>query len=539
MRKWLLAGSMVALVLVGLFCLLLPGEKGIECQVISEKKAQSIEQRLSPASDFAPFHLLFAGEKLAYDSAGKTFFLPLSMQDSMWENGQITADDGVSVFFTEDFTKRDKCSLIKDNYAIPFYAVRGQSYEICYLKLTGLPMLSFAGTDLVTESGEVLYELALYDTGGKTDWVTRCLTTSRLRGNTSLSYEKKSLRLNLKKQKKDGSITKENKNLLGLREDDDWILNSLYADDTRLRDKLALDLWQETGAYDNPYGKNFGVTGEYVEVCINDSYAGLYLLTYPVDRKQLGMEAVSAQISSGEEIVERIYKKKYTAAWKQSDFTGPLADPAMPDFRGGFFLKGDTVLGDLTEWEPLARMAACMEADDASFAETLPKITDLGNLVDNWLFFQAIGGFDNENKNVYYVARRKDGDYFGYFVPWDLNISFGAVYADNAYYCEETLREIETPVRFEPGMRAVSLNAGGAAGLAAETWEKWRTDVFSTEHVLDRAQKLHDRLTASGAMAREQQRWPDGNATEDISLLKTFISERLAFVDRYVESFLE
>lgn len=92
---------------------------------------------------------------------------------------------------------------------------------------------------------------------------------------------------------------------MGIRNDDDWILNSLYADNTRLRDKLCMDLWQETGAYDNPYGKNFGMQGEYVEVLINDSYTGLYLLTHPIDRKQLGLSANAGN----DTLPERLYKK--------------------------------------------------------------------------------------------------------------------------------------------------------------------------------------------------------------------------------------
>jgi hypothetical protein len=298
-----------------------------------------------------------------------------------------------------------------------------------------------------------------------------------------------------------------------------------------------MELWQETGAYDNPYGQNFGVEGEYVEVVINHSYAGLYLLTYPVDAKQVGTDSVSSQLAAGETIVERIYKKKYTAVWQESDFTGELQDAAMPDYRGGFFLKGDTVLGSEQEWEPLRRIAACIEADDQTFCDTLPEIADIDNIVDNWLFYQAIGGFDNENKNMYYVARKKDNDYYGYFIPWDLNISFGAVYAENVYYCEETMDEVETLVSFEPGMRAVTLNAGGAAALAEKKWEQWRSSVFATDKVIARAKELQAELIDSGALAREMERWPDGNTSLDLSLLQEFTEKRLDFLDRYFAGF--
>ncbi len=535
MKKWLLALSVAGLLAVGLISSLFPERPGMEIQVVGSARAQKIEQKISGQSEAMELKLTFAGEELAYDSAGKTFFLPLSMESEEWESGSFEATGGVEVLFAEDFTAENKLSLLAQNRAIPFYAVSETGYEKYYLKLTGLPVMAFWGTEHLTENGEILFEMALYETEHSSDWVTRCLTTSTLRGNTSLTYEKKSLRLKLKEQSKDGSFKKENKNLLDIRDDDDWILNSLYADNSRIRDKLAMELWQEVGASENPYGRNFGVTGEYVEVIVNEAYAGLYLLTHPIDRKQLGMDKVSTQIASGKEVVERIYKKKYSSAWLSEYFVGDLPDPNQFDYRGGFYVKGDTVLGNEEEWQPLYDMSKCLEAEDAIFREQIGQIADVPNIVDNWLFFQAIAGFDNENKNIYYISRQKGTESYGYFIPWDMNISFGALYSENEFYCEETMKELETIVAFQPGMRVVDLDAGGAKGLVAEKWSKWRDGAFATDSVYERMDALMAQLTNSGAMAREQERWPNGNADEDMTFMKDFTAKRLAFLDAYVE----
>lgn len=535
MRKWLLALSIAGLFAVTVICSLFPGDAGMDIRVISQEKARKIEQKLSGQSESMGFELMFAGETLACDSAGKTFFLPLSMDSKEWENGSFEGSAGAEILFEENFTKEDKRSLLSQNRAIPFYAVSDKECGKYYLKLTGLPVMAFKGTEHVTENGEILFDMALYDTCHDGDWVTRSLTTSTLRGNTSLSYEKKSLRLKLKEQAEDGSFKKENKNLLGIRDDDDWILNSLYADNSRIRDKLAMDLWQEVGAYQNPYGRNFGVSGEYVEVIINESYAGLYLLTHPVDGKQIGTDRVSVQLQSGKEVVERIYKKKYTAPWLSEYFVGDLQDPNMPDYRGGFYVKGDVVLGNEEEWEPLYRMALCMEAGDDAFKMQIGQLADVPNIVDNWLFFQAIAGFDNENKNVYYVSMQKDGDSCGYFIPWDMNISFGALYAENEFFCMESEKELRTVVAFEPGMRVINLDAGGARETAKQTWAKWRSSAFETDRVLARMDALRAQVAGSGAMAREKERWPNGNVDEDITFMKEFTVKRLAFVDEYIE----
>ena len=54
---------------------------------------------------------------------------------------------------------------------------------------------------------------------------------------------------------------------LGLEADDDWILNSLVIDDTRLREKTVMDLWNN-GAANEEYNYKMS-TGKYVEL-IND-----------------------------------------------------------------------------------------------------------------------------------------------------------------------------------------------------------------------------------------------------------------------------
>ena len=130
--------------------------------------------------------------------------------------------------------------------------------------------------------------------------------------------------------------------------------------------------------------KIFGMQGEYVEVLINDSYTGLYLLTHPIDRKQLGLSANAGN----DTLPERLYKKKYAAAWQESDFLGGLPDLNQIDYRGGFYLKGNQVLGTEEEWEPLRRLAACIEADDKTFSRQIGQLVNLSNLVDNWLFFR-------------------------------------------------------------------------------------------------------------------------------------------------------
>lgn len=533
--------------------------------VAGEEKINSIKAKTGVLD--RDFSLSFDGEELPYDAASRTFYLPVDMETAEWESGSLTgvfyeiatdigadtADGGQSdpadggqkdedgrggqtaqLLFAENYRETDKQAAIAEGRSFSFLAVTKDGYGEYNLVFTGLPIMTFTGTEYTASDGTQMFLLRVYDTDHTEAWVTECYTQSRLRGNTSLTYEKKSLRLYLKELKKDGTFEKCNENLLGLRDDDDWILNALYADNTRIRDQLCIDLWNEVGAGNNPYGQNFGTQSAMVEVLIGDGYQGVYDLMVPIDRKQLNMEAVSTQIAAGEAVVERIYKKKYTAVWNAEDFTGALPDPNQPDYRGGFYLKGDTVLQNEEEWLPLYQIASLLEADDETFAAGITGAADQQNIIDNWLFYQAIAGFDNENKNIYYVARNRGDSYYGYFIPWDMNLSFGAVYAENVYYSEESDSVVGEWVGWQPGQRMIELDVDGSRELVAATWKSWREGAFSDEQLQERIADLEHRVKDSGAFARESARWANGNQNEDFSFLYDFARERMKALDKYI-----
>ncbi|MBR1692482.1 MAG: CotH kinase family protein [Lachnospiraceae bacterium] len=539
--KWIvLLASVCALFVFCVFQIRYEDKTDTQLTVLSQQKLNKLKERLKDVSGQPELSLSlsFAGEPLPYDAASGTFFLPLNMDTEEYESGGFEGTlngEEASVLFEEDFHKRAKLDWMRENGKIPCLLVGQSAYAACSLTLTGMSVICFSATEYVTEE-QPLFEMRVYDAETKKDWVTTCLATSRLRGNTSLAYDKKSLRLKLKAQKKDGSFEKVKKTLLGLREDDDWILNALYADDTKIKDKLANDLWLQTGAMSNPYGRTWGTQLEYVEVFMNDGYMGLYGLMYPIDRKQAGTQAVSEQLAAGKPVIERLYKKKYTAAWSKEDFIGALPDPNMPDFRGGFYVKGDTILQDESEWGPLYDLAACIGAEDAVFSSEITGIADQKNVLENWLFYNAIGGFDNYAKNYYYLVKDKSGQPYGYFVPWDLNLSFGDVYADNAYYAEFDESVVHDVIAWEPAQRMLALDVEDSRSLVKEIWQRWRSGVFATDEVLARMDELYDRLTASGAYERERACFPEGRYADSAEDMKRFEAERLAWLDVYIEN---
>jgi len=537
--KWLLLlGSVCTLILFSLFEIGYVEGRSRSITVVSGSKLNKLKGSLRDVSEQEEISLSlsFAGEKLPYHASQNTFYLPLDMDREDYEEGVFTAtlgEDDANVIFEEDFKEKPKLEWMQEGGKIPLLVTSQNSYAECYLTLTGMSLIDFTQTEYML--GELpVFEIRVYDAKAKHNWVETCYTTSKIRGNTSYAYEKKSLRLNLVEKKTDGSFEKTSRNFLGLRDDNDWILNGLYSDDAKIRDMLANELWNETGALSNPYGKLWGTGMEYVEIFVNDGYMGLYGLMYPIDRKQLGTQAVSKQLEAGNPVVERLYKKKWKIPWEKEGFCS-VSDENMPDYRGGFYLKGDTLLKDDTEWEPLYLLAECIEADDETFAQGITELADQTNILENWLFYNGIAGFDNEIKNYYYLVKDRNGEPYGYFIPWDLNLSFGDVYAENMHYAEYKESVVHDPVAWEPAVRMIDLDVADSRRILQATWQKWRSDVFATDHVLERMDELYNRLTRSGAYAREKARYPDGRYTGDIEHIKRFAKERLAWLDEYID----
>ena len=81
----------------------------------------------------------------------------------------------------------------------------------------------------------------------------------------------------------------------------------------------------------------------------------------------------------------------------------------------------------------------------------------------------------------------------------------------------------------------MELDAGGSRALVKQKWLKWRGEAFATDAVYAKMDALMAQLVDSGAMARETERWPNGNADEDMTFMKDFTAKRLEFLDAYVE----
>ena len=529
--------NFILLILTVSLVLLLPRfTNPISCQVAGEKEIEKIKKTCIEAE--TPFftELAFSGETLPYDKTNSTFYLPLNMDREEWERGELrSAAEGVSVLFTERFTDTDKQEAIRSGREFAFYAVRGSEYQECRLVVTGLSVLAI---DTQEEADTEVFggSIRVWDSSRKTDWTSSHILEAHIRGNTSRTYPKKGYKLMLKKQDRDGNVVSDKTSLLGLRNDDEWLLNAMYSDSSKIRDKLCAELWQSFGASKTEFpDAYFGTRMTYVEVFFNQEYWGLYALMEPVDSRQLDL------VKEGQGVQQEYSYKSVTP---QDVPTETLLDQeAYGQSLAGFELKGTHTAIGREDWEPLLSYLSLRDlADEEEFCGKASLLTDREGALDVWIYLQAVLGIDNRGKNMYYVAKNRGSERKIYFAPWDMDLTWGDALSEgtdgNIWTVGMNTALYSERINWSFGDRLVELDVDGSRSYVSGRWKALREGAFSDEALLERIDALQREVQDSGALERDAERWQESNTGQDYELLGRMAVYRMQILDYYFQDHL-
>ncbi len=163
-----------------------------------------------------------------------------------------------------------------------------------------------------------------------------------VRGSSSQSFSKKQYGFSTLM---DDNVTESNVSLLGMPEENDWVLNSMVFDTAYIRDYLSYNLSRQIGEYASRTA--------YCEVFINSYYRGLYLLEEKVkaDRNRVNVHKIETTANS------------------------------FPEVTGGYITKADKTTGE----DPVAWN---MQAD---YIHVLPKPEELTSAQNAYIYNQFLG----------------------------------------------------------------------------------------------------------------------------------------------------
>lgn len=515
------------------------GNAPLVCDLTKELSGKSENEAL-------PGDIAFNGQTLMADNPSNRLFYSLNKYDaaSFSPKALVLSDPDAYVVMDREITQE----LIESGQTARLAVIKGNEYREFELAITTLPIMKIDYTGDIEEY-ECDMNMFLYDNGEKTGEI--CATTSggtiRYRGASTLFYPKKAFKLNLKRYE-GGALKNNPRPLLGMRDDDDWILYAAYNDCEKVRDVFSENLWYETLSDDNSWGVKAGMCYRYVELILNGEYHGLYALGFPVDEKQLNL--------SGDCAKEALYKKK---TWDSEDTLEVSQWGILPGYEAktdnkyvqagyegefGYYedKKGNEVY-DLSEYALLYEHYLYL-ARNCGDSESLLKCVDLDNLIDINIFFNLIQGEDNVEghlfKNEFIAVKRdKENGIKILYTPWDMDISWGNKWVDdgdrNFTESHYFLPEDNFTGEFGYYEEILINNDTDLLEKTAEKYAQLRNDKWSFENIDKMLDSCEADIFGSGAFIRDKERWPEGIYTDEGNLeaFKEYVHARLEYLDGY------
>lgn len=454
----------------------------------------------SESYDFDITQLTFNKEKIAADIKSNTIYIsqPENALTSFSNlEGSIDTEANCSLYFSDDTALNNINESVRAGTPLSLLVINGKSYKQVNVIITTLPVLNMNGeiTGIDDQERELYYgDLTLWCGSSPTSGsysVQSSKVQWHIRGRSSATKSKKPWKLSLKNS--DGE--KKNCDLLGAGSDDDWILNPMNVDDTKVREKFTMDLWKELS---NETEKTYQMSqGEYTEVIINGEYRGLYLLQRRIDEKYLNLDRNKDILLKG------------TFVWS--------ADTVQDAY--------EIIYSPYSENQTY-NIISQMVNENIYFEISLQNFIDVNLLLDYCL------AYDNTSFiNMFFVLHETDNSYEVHLVPWDTDISFG-VFWDNkfVYNYEESIKKHA----YRAELPLMKDQYPELCDMLKSRWNELRSSVF-TENIINGILDNNIRMiTESGAFERDQAKWGTFYNGKDLqNNIYTFSEEHLAFLDEY------
>lgn len=458
-------------------------------------------------------NILVNGQQALLDSTTNTFYATVQRegQDSVRAQIQVLKDnvaygDGYWVdgcFYADGSTIKADASII--SHVVVPEVNENCTADTCRLVLTYLPLvvIDYAANQKLEKDHDTPANITIYDTQ---DWTEGNVFTSpimiSLRGATASMMAKKSYSVALIDDKGDEN----EKKLFNIRKTDKWIMDAAAIDYSRMRNRVAFDVWNDISSLRDEDMKRNGTQGQYCELMINGRYCGLYCFSDKINRSLLGLKKTKAD--DPQKAIHGLLYKCTGASYNNHLLT--KNEPELPmnsEIWGDFEMKYPDNYFCNETWGPLANVIEQTNVLSASedSVETLMKCFYAENFYEYAVFAMSFMLTDNVMHNTYLSIYDYENDPRIWITPWDLDGSLGrdgaALKLDRVAQAWMVYQNCH-PFRYyydncvEPFMSNYQ-----------ETWNRLSIGSLSVAHVssvIDHYAQLFDK---SGAWKRERERW--------------------------------
>ena len=467
--------------------------------------------------------MYYNGTELACLAGRRTFYVtvPQTAIEGTLHKGVLSGPSGYHIVFNRDLIPSDLTKMIENGNTLMVYMFGETDYFAAELIITYLPVISI-DIDDDRNLSETLQgaQLTLHNSAADdANSYVKSRAEVKIRGASSKSFPKNNLRIDLK-----GAAGENRKiSFLGMRRDDDWILTAMFGDENKIREMTAWQLWRDMNSYYPGLDCSCAPATAYVEVILNGTYQGLYMLMEKFDAKTMQLDEKSSDV---------LFKG---TTWDIPDSNGLGKQSRTSSSYMGLEKKWPNPEETMPDglWKVIAEyIHVVYETEGADFAAGIANAASHSNLIEYWIFTNLIMAEDNTFKNAYFSV--KNG--LVYVLPWDLDITFGLRWngdPDTNYVYREPCSVSQT-YDFRAGRRFIKYY-DGAADMLQKRWTALRENgVITPEHIMDTAEAYWTQIHASGAIAREYRRWVKTSYSNDLTYFSDTIKQRIDWLDEYI-----
>lgn len=430
-----------------------------------------------------------------------------------------------------------------DAAAINYVPAAAEDDNSCvYWESSNLPIIQINSSGPILDDPRIVANMAIVNNAPGFNQIGdfpneyNGLIAIEIRGSSSQMFPKKSYSL----ETQDAEGQNNNVALLGMPEENDWILHGPYTDKTLIRNAVVFELGEKLNRY-TPRRR-------YCELFINYDYKGVYMLMENIKRDDNRVDIATL-------LPEDTVGNELTGGYilKIDKFTG--------DFNGGWQSPYSTVAGDnlyvqfhKPEIDDLnAPQIAYIEDHITSFEDALagPNFTDpeLGyapfidahSFIDLYLINELSKNIDGYRLSTYFYKQKDSNGGKIVMGPWwDYNLSLG-----NANYCEGAITEgfeVNTDCgNTNPFWWERMLEDPAYRDLTRCRWEEYRSDAWSNASIHSTIDSLANLL--GEASIRDHARWPrlgqwvwpnafvGDTYEEELDFMRDWIDDRLDWLD--------
>lgn len=375
------------------------------------------------------------------------------------------------------------------------------------LRFTNLPIVRIVTPNVIIDEPKKLARLTINSPTDASYPITSFVGIE-IRGGSSQSNPKKSYGFAFLNNMSLGN--KVSKSLFDWDKNEDWILDAMYNDPSRLRNKVSFEIWQAM----NPL-KHHGIQSKFVELYLNNDYQGIYCLNEKINAEKLGLNHPEAVL----------YK---TTAWGDGTTTFEQLNSNMPHHSNSWdgWEQKYPIPKNRIHWAPLHQLRDfIINENDHNFSTQINTFIDLDLFIDYYIFLNLTSAFDNTGKNIIWVRQNATAPFF--ITPWDLDGSLGQ-------FWDGSPTNTTTILSNHLFDRLLQTNSNNFKQRLKNRWFLLRGNVFSSSHLNSIYDNNFAEIGTSDILFWENLKW---NSHIDIAQQQYYIinwtQDRLLFLDDY------